>query len=75
MIEVNVINIYLIRHGLKQKAVGDVSLTKQGIEQAQAIATYFTDKSIVPECSITTLSYYNNQFNIEEFANINHLCS
>ncbi|MDO7907667.1 histidine phosphatase family protein [Paenibacillus sp. JX-17] len=33
--------LYLVRHALKEKAVGDVPITKEGILQAEATARYF----------------------------------
>ncbi|MCQ4088437.1 histidine phosphatase family protein [Saccharibacillus sp. JS10] len=33
---------YLVRHGIKEKAIGDVSITPAGIKQAQETAKYFS---------------------------------
>lgn len=38
--------LYLVRHGIKEKAVGDVPLSAKGVEQAQMTATYFESKRI-----------------------------
>lgn len=38
--------VYLIRHGIKEKAIGDVPLSKEGIEQATLTANYFKNKLI-----------------------------
>lgn len=32
---------YLVRHGIKEKSMGDVALTPEGIQQAQATARHF----------------------------------
>lgn len=37
---------YLVRHGKKEKATGDVKLSAEGIQQAQKAALFFKDKSI-----------------------------
>ncbi|MDB5084027.1 MAG: phosphoglycerate kinase [Bacilli bacterium] len=38
--------LFLVRHGIKEKAIGDVPLLMKGIEQAQMTATYFETKPI-----------------------------
>ncbi|GAB6931117.1 hypothetical protein JCM10914A_51000 [Paenibacillus sp. JCM 10914] len=35
-------NIFLVRHAIKEKRKGDVSITAEGIIQAQATAGYFS---------------------------------
>lgn len=37
---------YLVRHGIKEKAIGDVPLSEYGIEQAQMTAAYLESKLI-----------------------------
>ncbi|MDQ0230132.1 histidine phosphatase family protein [Metabacillus malikii] len=37
---------YLVRHGIKEKSVGDVSLSLTGIKQAKKTADYIKDKQI-----------------------------
>ncbi|TJY41101.1 histidine phosphatase family protein [Cohnella pontilimi] len=34
-------NFYLVRHAIKEKAIGDVPIAKEGVAQAQATARYF----------------------------------
>ncbi|WP_138494988.1 histidine phosphatase family protein [Paenibacillus pinistramenti] len=36
------VHIFLVRHGIKEKVVGDVSITPEGIRQAQLTAHYFS---------------------------------
>lgn len=33
--------IYLVRHAIKEKTIGDVPITKEGVKQAQLIVQYF----------------------------------
>lgn len=40
------ITFYLVRHGLKEKAVGDVSITSSGIKQAEATAHHLSKELI-----------------------------
>jgi broad specificity phosphatase PhoE len=40
------VNFFLVRHALKEKAIGDVSITPKGILQAQSTARYFRDLPI-----------------------------
>lgn len=40
------LTFYLVRHAIKEKAVGDVSITKEGVVQAQATARYFSSLPI-----------------------------
>lgn len=35
------ITFFLVRHGIKEKAIGDVTITLEGIKQAQLTAKYF----------------------------------
>jgi broad specificity phosphatase PhoE len=37
---------FLVRHAIKEKAIGDVSITPKGILQAQSTARYFNDSPI-----------------------------
>lgn len=37
---------YLVRHGMKEKSVGDVKLSIEGIQQAKKTASYFENKQI-----------------------------
>lgn len=34
------INFFLVRHAIKEKAIGDVPITSKGVQQAQATAQY-----------------------------------
>ncbi|MBS4193533.1 histidine phosphatase family protein [Lederbergia citri] len=38
--------IYLVRHGIKEKSVGDAKLSAKGIQQAEKTASFFRDKKI-----------------------------
>jgi len=38
--------IYLVRHGIKERAIGDVPLSREGIVQAGLTATFFESKPI-----------------------------
>lgn len=40
------IHFFLVRHGIKEKAIGDVPITARGIEQAKLTAKFFSKLSI-----------------------------
>ncbi|WP_245954284.1 histidine phosphatase family protein [Paenibacillus flagellatus] len=37
---------FLVRHALKEKAIGDVPITPKGVSQAQATARHFSNRPI-----------------------------
>lgn len=39
-------NFFLVRHAIKEKAVGDVPITPRGIEQAKRTAQYFNHLNV-----------------------------
>lgn len=43
---VKMATIYLVRHGIKERTIGDVPLSKEGIVQAGLTATFFASKPI-----------------------------
>jgi len=45
-VESKTTTICLVRHGVKERAIGDVPLSKEGIEQARLTATFFGSKPI-----------------------------